>query len=147
MKALPSHAYSVAHAADEFRKMSNHVELIEVHAFPWNLRVLIERRLSFLAESIYGRVDLLERSALGVSDDSRPGLIRLPNGNGISMTRTAVSAESFVRHLSYMRTSHHHQDTLSTHSVRLAVGFGGHTGHRPDPHHCHFIFPNVINNT
>ena len=43
-----------------------------------------------------------------------------------------------------MRTSHHHQDTRSAQRVRHAVGFGGHAGHRPDPHQADLIFPHVI---
>ena len=44
MKALPGHAQSAAHAADELGKVRDHVELIEVHAFPPDLRVPVERR-------------------------------------------------------------------------------------------------------
>ena len=72
--------------------MSDHVELIEIHPLPRDLRVPVERRLLFLAGGVYRRVDLLERAAFGVSDDSRPGFIGLPDGDGVGMTSPAIAS-------------------------------------------------------
>src|ERR1700681_1756352 len=109
MKALPLHPDTSQNTAREFRKVSDDVELIEIHAVPRDLWILGERGLHFLSKCVLGCVGLLQRSALRIRNNAWPGCICLAEGHGVSVARSAIASQGFIGHFGDMRTTHDHR--------------------------------------
>ena len=88
----------------------------------------------FLAESVDGRVNLLELAARGVRHNARPGFVGFAEGQGVGMARPAIAAQRFVGDFGDVRPTHDHGDAGGAQGVGDAVGFGDHAGHGADAH-------------
>jgi hypothetical protein len=59
------------------------------------------------------------------------------------VTKTAIAAESFVRHFGDVRSTHHYGDADGADCVCHAIGLGDHSGHGADADQINFLLEHV----
>ncbi len=79
------------------------------------------------------RIDFFETPILRVCNYLRPGFVSFAQRNCVSMARTAVSTERFIRNFCDVWATHHDWHSNCADGIRHTVSSGCHSGHGADP--------------
>ena len=124
-------------------RFGHEIELVKIDGVPRDDGILFERWLKFFAGGIDGRVNILQLAASCIFHNMRPGIIGFAESDGIGVARTAIAAQSFIRHFRYMRASHHNGHADGPHRVRHTISFGDHSGHGTDADQINLLFEHI----
>jgi hypothetical protein len=89
-------------------------------------------------------IDIFEFATTCIVDYQWPRLIGFSECNRIGMTRATIATESFVRYLSYVRTSNHYWYTNSTNRISDSIGLGDHPRHSSNPNESDSLLLNEV---
>src|SRR5713226_8144108 len=95
--------------------------------------------LVLFASFINRRIDVLELSARVIFNNLRPRVIGFAEGDSVSVSRAAISAESFIRAFGHMWASHHYRDSRSANGVGHPVGLLNHPRHGADTNQANVL--------